>query len=126
MSKILIVDDSPDLLEVMEYVLNCREYKVKSLNNAHNIKREISDFQPGLIILDIFLADEDGRNICKDLKEDKDTLHIPILVFSASPESLKDYESYCADGVIEKPFMLNQLIEKITSVFQPKKAETIF
>lgn len=126
MSKILIVDDSFDLLEVIEHILTYRGYKVKSLTNAHNIKKEISDFQPALIILDIFLADEDERNICKELKEDKDTFHIPILVFSASPESLNDYESYCADGVIEKPFELKQLIEKITSVLHLAIGETIF
>ncbi|HEV8082188.1 MAG TPA: response regulator [Chitinophagaceae bacterium] len=90
------------------------------------MKNEVSSFQPDLIILDIFLAAEDGRNVCKELKEDKETLHILILVFSASPESLKDYESYCADGVIEKPFNLNQLIEKLTSVLHLPKGETIF
>lgn len=125
MTKILIVDDSTDLLEMMEYVLSHRGYKVKSLNNAHNLKKVISDFQPGLIILDIFLADEDGRNICKGLKEDKDTLHIPILVFSASTERLKDYESYCADSVIEKPFELKQLIEKITSLLSHAKEKSV-
>lgn len=126
MHKILIIDDSTDLAEMMEHILKYKGNKVKSLINAHDIKNEIRHFQPDLVILDIYLADEDGRNICKNLKEDKDTMHIPIIVFSASPESLKDHESYCADGVLEKPFGLNQLLEKITSVLHLAKEEIIF
>ncbi len=51
---------------MMENILNYKGYKVKTLNNGLHIKKKISDFQPGLIILDIFLADEDGRNIVKN------------------------------------------------------------
>ena len=126
MHRILIIDDSTDLLETMEHILKYKRNTVKSLNNALDIKKEIKDFQPDVIILDIYLADEDGRNICKKLKDDKDFMHIPIIVFSASPESLEDHESYCADGVLEKPFDLTQLIEKITSVLHLAKTDRNF
>jgi DNA-binding response OmpR family regulator len=54
MSKLLIVDDSAELLEVMKYILERNGYTVKTLIRADDIDREISEFQPDLLIPDIF------------------------------------------------------------------------
>ena len=106
----------------MQFILAQHGYIVMSLTNGYNIKKEIGEFQPGLIILDIYLAGEDGRNICRKLKEDDATRHIPILVVSASPADLKDYDTYYADGIIEKPFDLKTLLQKITSIAEEQKS----
>ena len=116
MSKLLIVDDSAALLEIMKNILERNEYKVKTLTNAKDIYNEIRVFQPDLLILDIFLAGNDGREICRELRKNVETKHICILVFSASPKTLEDYESYGADDFIEKPFNITNLVEKIKSV----------
>lgn len=123
LSRIMIVDNSADLLETKEYILNRNRYTVKTLTNGYDIKKEIIEFQPQLLILDIFLADEDGRNICEELKKDKATKHVSIMVFSSSHEPLKNFESYCADGFIDKPFDLKKLLEKITSLLDPVKEQ---
>jgi DNA-binding response OmpR family regulator len=104
MNKLLIVDDSDDPLEVMKNILEYNGYTVKILNSTNNVYNEVSEFQPDLIILDIFLA---GENENKDLR---------VLVFSASLKHLEDYESYSADDFIEKPFDKTHLMEKIESV----------
>jgi DNA-binding response OmpR family regulator len=116
MSKLLIVDDSVALLEVMKNILERNEYTVKTLNSATNIYKEISEFQPDLLILDIYLAGEDGREICREIRNNVETKHICILVFSASPKTLEDYKGYYADDFIEKPFDITRLEEKIKSV----------
>ena len=116
MSKLLIVDDSAALLEVMKNILERNGYIVKTLNNTAGIFNEIREFQPDLLILDIYLAGEDGREICKALKKNDETKHVCILVFSASPKTLEDYKSYYADDFIEKPFDITNLVEKIKSV----------
>ena len=116
MSKLLIVDDSVALLEVMKNILERNEYTVKTLNSATNIYKEISEFQPDLLILDIYLAGEDGREICKAIRKNVETRHVCILVFSASPKTLEDYKSYYADDFIEKPFDITNLVEKIKLV----------
>ncbi len=118
-----MVDDSVDLLEMIQFILTHQGYTVYTLTNGYNIKKEIIEFQPGLVMLDIYLADEDGRNICLELKKDDATKHIPILVFSASPADLKDYETYCADGVIEKPFDLKNLLQKIKLIAEQHKSQ---
>jgi DNA-binding response OmpR family regulator len=116
MSKLLIVDDSAALLEVMKNILERNGYTVKTLNRAPDIYKEIGEFQPDLLILDIYLAGEDGREICKEIRNNVETKQICILVFSASPKTLEDYKSYSADDFIEKPFDITNLVEKIKSV----------
>lgn len=116
MSKLLIVDDSVALLEVMKTILERNGYTVKTLNKTPDIYKEIREFQPDLLILDIYLAGEDGREICKEIRNNVETKHICILVFSASPRTLEDYKSYYADDFIEKPFDITHLVEKIKSV----------
>lgn len=116
MSKLLIVDDSAALLEVMKNILERNGYTVKTLNRAPDIYKEIGEFQPDLLILDIYLAGEDGREICKEIRNNVETKQICILVFSASPKTLEDYKSYYADDFIEKPFDITNLVEKIKSV----------
>src|SRR5450432_4812434 len=104
MSKLLIVDDSDALLEVMKNILERNKHTVNTLNSAKDIYKEIGKFQPDLLILDIFLAGKDGREICREIKRNVETEHTCILVFSASPAKLKEYKSYGADDFIEKPF----------------------
>ena len=124
MSKLLIVDDSSALLEVMKNILERSDYTVKTLNRGDNIYNEITEFSPDLLILDIYLAGEDGREICKKLKMNEQTKNLCILVFSASPKTLEDYNSYYADDFIEKPFDITILVEKIKSVLKHCKDKT--
>jgi len=116
MSKLLIVDDSTDLLDAMELILAQKGYTIKTLPGNTNIFKEITDFSPDLLILDIFLAGKDGREICKELRKIVEKKYLSIIMFSASPKALEDYKSYGADDYLEKPFGINNLIEKIEYV----------
>ena len=116
MSKLLIVDDSVALLEVMKKILERNGYVIKTLNTTTDIYVAISDFQPDLLILDIYLNGIDGREICREIKNNIETSDLCVLVFSASPKMLEDHKSYCADDFIEKPFAITDLMEKIKSV----------
>jgi DNA-binding response OmpR family regulator len=121
MSKILIVDDSRDILEAMEYFLTEKGYEVKSISTADELLPAIHSFLPDLIILDIFLHGEDGREICKKLRSSIETKYLCILLFSASGKDVKKYKEYGADGYLEKPFGLNDLIKRIESTLQQCK-----
>jgi DNA-binding response OmpR family regulator len=116
MGKLLIMDDSADLLNALKYILEHIGHTVKTLLNADDIYREISEFQPDLLILDIFVDGKDGREICKELRKSVENKDLPVLVFSSYTKTLEDYKSYYADDYIEKPFELKSLVEKITLV----------
>ena len=121
MSKLLIVDDSTYLLEAMEIILLQRGYTVKTLSGWNNIFKEINVFDPDLVILDIFLAGRDGRELCKELRKRNVIKYICVLMFSASSKALEDFGAYGADGYLEKPFGINNLVEKIESVLSSCK-----
>jgi len=116
MGKLLIADDSAPLLEALEYILGRNGYEVKTLKSAAGIYKEIDEFHPDLLILDIFLGDEDGRNICRHIRDTIFNNQLRILLFSAFPKYLEGYQSYGADDFIEKPFELKGLIDKIQSI----------
>ena len=121
MSKIVIVDDSRDLLDVLRFFLEQRGYEVETASTEKDLTSLIRSFSPDLIILDIYLQGEDGREICKNLRKQIDTKYLCILMFSASTKKLENYKEYGADGYIEKPFGLNEVIDKIESVLETCK-----
>ena len=121
MSKIVIVDDSRDLLEVLKYFLEEKGYEVETTTREQDLVALVSSFSPDLIILDIYLQAEDGREICKVLRKNKETKYLCILMFSASAKALANYKEYGADGYIEKPFGLNEIIEKIEATLETCK-----
>lgn len=115
MKKLLIVDDSAALLESMKHILERVGYTVKTLLRAGDIHGEIKNFHPDLLILDIALDGEDGREVCKKIKRNAETENLWVLVFSASMKFLEDYKNYKADDFMEKPFDLRVLVGKIKS-----------
>ena len=118
--KILIVDDSKDILEGMKMFLEIKNYQVKTVLNAQTINEDIAEFDPDLIILDVYMSGFDGRELCQKLKADKNTNHVKVILFSAASNALEDYELYGADECLEKPFGLNDISEKIESLLGKK------
>jgi DNA-binding response OmpR family regulator len=116
MKKLLIVDDSKELLDAMKIFLEKKNYLVKGISNYKDIFKVAKEFQPDLLILDVFLSGADGRELCRKLREHNETKFLCIMMFSASPEALSSHDEYGADGSIEKPFTLDSMIEKIESV----------
>lgn len=121
MSKIVIVDDSADLLEVLRYFLIEKGYEVETVSTEQDLRVLIKSFSPDLIILDIYLQGEDGREICKKLRSHDETKYLCILMFSASGKALSNYKEYGADGYIEKPFGLIEITDKIEATLQTCK-----
>jgi DNA-binding response OmpR family regulator len=120
MSRLLIMDDSTELLDALKYIFENNGYFVKTVNNPGKIFHEIAEFQPDILVLDILLGGEDGREICQKLKKDEKNKDLRILIFSANPNYLKDYKTYNADDYIEKPFDISNLLEKINSLLTLK------
>lgn len=113
-SKILVIDDSTDLLEIFSMILIMHGFDVATTDKADNIDELLNTFVPDLLLLDVRLRDNNGMDLCKRINE-KYNRHPPVILISASPELLKNYKEYLAFDVIEKPFDIKTVTEKINA-----------
>ena len=113
--KILIVDDSELMIEVMTYILANNGYKVFSLTNGIEVFNNIKINHPDLVILNAILPGIDGVEICQLLKLNKGTHDLPVILCSgdddATEESLN--QKGAPDDILHKPFDIKSLIEKV-------------
>lgn len=115
MSKILVVDDDVDILSVMEILLSMKGFEVQVTSKGENTFPKIESFKPDLILLDVLISGYDGRVICKQLKSNKETSHIPVIMFSAHPGAAATIADYGANDFIAKPFDVNNLMKKVNA-----------
>lgn len=113
MNKILIVDDDHDILEVVSMLLRRNDYNVMTISRGIYITGSIQTFSPDLILLDVALAGEDGREICSRLKKTEATKDIPVILFSAHYDLVNNIKDCHADGLVTKPFEVSYLLETI-------------
>ena len=115
MEQILVVDDDRDILDALQFVLEDSGYTVKTCQNGE-FALSLSDATsfPNLIILDVLLSGKDGRDICRKLKHDKRTKHIPIVMISAHPMVKESVLSSGANTFIPKPFDISLLLSTIS------------
>ena len=115
MSRILVVDDDIDILSVMEVLLSMKGFDVEVTAKGENTFPKIKSFKPDLILLDVLISGHDGRIICKQLKTNENTKHIPVIMFSAHPGAAATIGDYGADDFIAKPFDVAHLIKKVNA-----------
>ncbi|PTS92379.1 response regulator [Pedobacter sp. HMWF019] len=115
MKKILVLDDNPDILEIITILLELEGYEIRTMENGHEIHYQIKNFQPDLLIIDVMLGDLDGRDLCNVLKQNFATSSMPIIMISASHDlNLKNKKRACKpDDFLAKPFDIQSLIDKV-------------
>ena len=113
MSRILVVDDDLDILSVIEILLTMKGFEVAVTSKGQNTFPKIETFKPDIILLDVLISGQDGRVICRNLKSNDETRHIPVIMFSAHPGAAASIAEYGADDFIAKPFDVNDLLAKV-------------
>jgi CheY-like chemotaxis protein len=109
MKKIIIIDDEEDILNGLHYVLNYIGYEVVCF--ASGLPTIQGDFElPDLFIIDYQMPDMNGLDVCRVLKGQALTRHIPILMISATHGILTQTKEAGADAFLEKPFDLSKLL----------------
>ncbi|MCX5665458.1 MAG: response regulator [Candidatus Omnitrophica bacterium] len=115
--KILVIDDEGDLLKLARTRLEASGYKVLTLESGELAVETARSERPDLILLDIVMPGKNGCQVCKELKADKTTSSIPIIVFTAQyPEEeyvKTNTEEIGADDYVLKPFDAQELLAKI-------------
>lgn len=113
--KILLADDDESIREILKIILEREGYVVQVKPNGFFIDDEpLADF-PDLYLLDRQLSGVDGLDVCRHLKSLSATSKIPVVMISANPDIGALSLRAGADGYIEKPFKMNELLNKIVS-----------
>ena len=118
--KIFIVEDERDILELIRMQLNSAGFTAKGFETALPMLNLLKIEHPDLLILDLMLPDIDGMEVCRQLKNDKATQKIPILMLTARTDledKIKGLE-YGADDYITKPFETRELIARIKAILR--------
>lgn len=113
MNRVLVVDDDQSILDAMEIALNLEDYDVETTTRGEDTFSKIESFKPDLILMDVYLSGMDGREICKQIKEDDKTKHIPVIIFSANRSMKEVFKESGANDFIGKPFNMDELYEKV-------------
>ncbi|MBW3586678.1 MAG: response regulator [Cyanobacteria bacterium 0813] len=113
--NILIVDDTPENLQVLSATLLDRGYKVRGVINGKMAIRAARSGSPHLILLDIKMPEMDGYEVCRQLKAQEETSEIPVIFISALDEVLDKVTAFQVGGVdyITKPFHVAEVLARI-------------
>ena len=109
MKKVFVVDDERSILEALKYMLLEEGYEVKTASRGTELLHLDHDL-PDVIVLDVLLSGEDGREIARKLKSQKKTKNIPIVMISAHPNAACTIKECGADDFLPKPFDIRELL----------------
>lgn len=124
MARIMIIDDSADLLLLISIIVKIEGHEPICLASPVEIMQKLDEYKPGLIIIDVNLGGYDGREVCKNIKSDPAGKNIPVLLTSASAEAMIDHKDFCADDVLEKPFELLTIQSKIRELLNKREVNS--
>ncbi len=118
--KILIVEDEESLLKLESILLTTKGYLVQGATTGLAALEAIASETPDLILLDIMLPELDGFEVCKQVKKNPQTRHIPIIFLSAkkTPEDLARSKEVGGDQYITKPFKSARVMEAIEKLLE--------
>lgn len=116
--KILILDDEPDIAELVENLLASEGFEAAAAYSEKEALAILEEFKPDLILLDVQLPDADGLEFCRRLKSHERFGAVPVYLFSAkSKEDLTRMMAECgADGFVSKPFGIDSFLEIIENL----------
>jgi two-component system phosphate regulon response regulator PhoB len=116
----LVVDDEPDLQEVLTYHLRQAGHQVSSAFTGRSGLRMAREEAPDLVLLDVMLPDLSGTEVCAELRADATTSAIPILMLTAKGEAADRIAGFelGADDYVVKPFDVKELLLRVQAILR--------
>jgi CheY-like chemotaxis protein len=123
--RILILDDNEAILDVVTEALRYENYEVLDISYGYQLMEAVADFTPDLILMDYKLADTNGGTLCQILKADPAYRYIPVIIFSAyfSPSGANNPEG--CEGILYKPFDLDELLNIVHLHVEPGSVKQV-
>jgi DNA-binding response OmpR family regulator len=119
--KILAVDDEPNILMSIEFILEMEGYEVHTARDGEEALEVAKRIRPDLILLDVNMPRKDGYEVCRILREREDMARTKVIMLTAKGQTLERKKGLevGADEYVTKPFSAEDLLEKIRSMIEP-------
>lgn len=113
--KVLIVDDSPAEIKLMQSLLEKEGYWPVGLNDPKRVEETIAHERPNVILLDIIMPDRNGFQVCRDLKGSVEFNSIPVIMVTSKDSASDKFwgQQQGADGYLTKPFTRDELLRAV-------------
>jgi len=117
---VVVIDDAKDLVELVRYNLEKEGYDVVGAYNGQAGLETVTKLQPTLVVLDLMLPDIDGLEVCRRLRQDSRTAHVPVIMLTAKAAEADRVVGLeiGADDYITKPFSPRELVARIKAVLR--------
>jgi len=129
-TKILVIDDDPDLQTAVKRVLESKSYQVIAALDGDEGLRKVVDERPDLVILDVIMPGKSGFEVCRELKTDPKYYffsHIPVLMLTVYPDdrekmhlSMREGMTMEAEDYLHKPFDPKELLNRVEELLKKK------
>ena len=120
MVKILIVDDEPDIVELLSYNLEKEKFSIVKAYDGEAALGLVRSEKPELMILDLMLPKMNGLDVCKAVRRNPETANLPIIMLTAKGEEIDKIIGLeiGADDYITKPFSVKELIARVRAILR--------
>jgi DNA-binding response OmpR family regulator len=125
MERVLIVDDDPDIQQLVRYNLSQAGFEVSTAETGRVALDLVQRHPPDLIILDLMLPDVDGMEVCRTLRQRENSRRIPVVMLTARGDEIDRVIGFelGADDYVMKPFSPRELVLRVKSIFRRMKDE---
>jgi DNA-binding response OmpR family regulator len=115
---ILIVDDAPNIVLSLEFLMKKEGYAVRAVSNGEEAMAAVAEKIPDLILLDVMMPRKDGYEVCQELRANPDWQDIKIIMLTAKGRDVEREKGLAlgADDYITKPFATQALLAKVNSL----------
>jgi adenylate cyclase len=120
-ATILVVDDVPQNVRLLEAVLMSQGYDVVSANDGNEALELVASAKPDLVLLDVMMPPPDGYEVCRRLREVEETALLPVIMVTASITEKTKVIQAGADDLIAKPFNHDELLARVRSLLRIKR-----
>ena len=124
-SRILIIEDEPDIRKTIDYNLSKESFKVLQAASIQEGEQILASDKIDLVILDLMLPDGSGLTLCRDIKSESQTKHIPVILLTAKTEEVDRVVGFelGADDYVTKPFSVRELILRVKAILKRSPAK---
>ena len=119
-SHVLVIEDEPDIRKTIDYNLSKESFKVTQASSIEEGEKALASNKIDVIILDLMLPDGSGLTLCRDIKSEPNTKHIPVIILTAKTEEVDRVVGFelGADDYVTKPFSVRELILRVKAILK--------